>query len=52
MQVATRYRCQTCRTDSFLPERPLDPTPRVRAGCAQCETIRTLTPVGSPGGRR
>jgi len=49
MTPQTRYRCH-CGTDTFLPEHPLHPTPRVRAGCDTCEAITTHRPAGHPAG--
>jgi len=47
MDYATRYKCRYCNLHRWLPERPLNPTPRVRAGCERCGSITPHNPVGT-----
>jgi DNA-directed RNA polymerase subunit RPC12/RpoP len=44
----TRYECWQCGTERWLPERPDDPSWRVRVKCERCNRPMGHHPVGSP----
>lgn len=51
---ATRYACRHCGDDKFVPERPLDPSPKIRTHCEvatrSCHTTRSATRLARDSG--